>query len=83
MIPTPDAGVELLALAAALGGIPAPCQVGDPDDWHHALDLTPAIEACGACHAVTECGAYAVSVGAAHGVWGGRSFDRKRKGVAA
>ena len=84
MNPAPDTSSEVLALAEALGGRPAPCQLADPEMWF-AKDPAPAITACQDCHARPECRALAVAHRENYGVFGGVDFERKRaaKAVAA
>ena len=84
MIPMPDTTSEVLALAEALGGRPAPCQLADPEMWFDT-DPAPAITACQDCHARAECLDLAVAHREKYGVFGATNFERKRvaKSVAA
>jgi hypothetical protein len=73
-----DATVQLRALAAAFGGIPAPCQVGDADDWYEQPHRAAA--ACQtSCHGMPECHALGFALDERNGVWGGRDFAGRRK----
>lgn len=67
-----DAAPLLLALFAALGDDPAPCD-GHADVWTSAdeADLLVAAEGCHGCPARRECGAYADAIQASAGVWAG------------
>jgi hypothetical protein len=76
-ITSPQTSTELRALAEALGGIPAPCQMRDADDWSQQPHLAAA--ACQGCHGLPECDALAVALGDVEGVWAGRDRSARRK----
>lgn len=72
-----DQSPELQELAAALGGVPAPCQTGDPQAWFEASEQ--AAELCRGCHAATQCLTLAQSLRVTDGVWGGHDFTRRTR----
>jgi WhiB family transcriptional regulator, redox-sensing transcriptional regulator len=72
----PDQSPELLALADALAGIPAPCMTAtDPDLWFS--DDAAAFRGCQQCHARQECATYADSIDARFGVWAGHDYETR------
>lgn len=72
----PEQSPELLALAGALDGRPAPCMTGDPDAWFE--DPDEAAKACiEDCHALDQCRALALSIRPSAGVWAGVDWERK------
>lgn len=74
-----DAGVELRALATALGGEPPLCSVWPAafTDTDGADDVEVVESWCAPCPATRECAAYGEAIKAEVGVWGGRRRKAK------